>query len=91
MTMNAVQQEDIFASVCDVLREVLHLPHGTITPDDELDLLENADSVHLMQAVSELERRYDVEFADAAIRDAHTVADLTEMIADELAAGGGAS
>jgi acyl carrier protein len=91
MTMNVAHQEDIFASVCDVLREVLHLSDETITPDDELDLLENADSVRLMQTVSELERRYDVEFADAAIRDAHTVADLTELIAAELAAGGGAA
>jgi acyl carrier protein len=91
MTMNVVHQEDIFASVCDVLREVLHLRDETITPDDELDLLENADSVRLMQAVSQLERRFDVEFADDAIRDARTVADLTGLIAAELAAGGGAA
>jgi acyl carrier protein len=91
MTMNVAHQEDLFASVCDVLREVLHLGDETITPDDELDLLENADSVRLMQTVSELERHFDVEFADAAIRDARTVADLTELIAAELAAGGGAA
>jgi acyl carrier protein len=91
MTMNAVHQEEIFASVCDVLREVLHLADETITPDDELDLLENADSVRLMQAVSQLERRFDVEFADDAIRDARTVTDLTELISAELAAGGGAA
>jgi acyl carrier protein len=91
MTTNLAQQEEIFAGVCDVLREVLHLGDETITPDDELDLLENADSVRLMQTVSQLERRFDVEVADDAIRDARTVADLTELIAAELAAGGGAS
>jgi acyl carrier protein len=91
MTTNVVQQEDIFAGVCDVLREVLHLGDETLTPDDELDLLENADSVRLMQTVSQLERRFDVEVADDAIRDARTVGDLTELIAAELAAGGEAS
>jgi acyl carrier protein len=91
MTTNVVQQEDIFAGVCHVLREVLHLGDETLTPDDELDLLENADSVRLMQTVSQLERRFDVEVADDAIRDARTVGDLTELIAAELAAGGGAS
>src|SRR5260370_739129 len=88
MTTNIAQQEDIFANVCDVLREVLHLGDGTITPDDELDLLENADSERLMQTVTQLDRRFVVESAANAIAAARTVAVLTDRRAADIGVAG---
>ena len=42
-----------------------------------------------MRAVNALERRFDVELDDNAIRKAETVADLVRLVQDELASTGG--
>lgn len=80
------------ADTLDAVREALseHLPLGKdqIGPDARLDLLDGADSVRLMRAVSALERRFDVELDDNAIRKAETPADLAQLIQDELASTG---
>lgn len=75
-------------AVRETLNGVLGTSKEPIDPQDYLDLLPNADSVRLMRAVSNLERRYDVEFDDTAIRDAETVADLVALVEDTLAQAG---
>jgi acyl carrier protein len=85
------------AAALDAVREALgqqlRLEKDQIEAEERLDLLPNADSVRLMRAVSALERRFDVELDDNAIRNAETVADLARLVSDELAgsvpAGGG--
>jgi acyl carrier protein len=77
------------AAALDAVREALgqqlRLDKDQIEPEERLDLLPNADSVRLMRAVSALERRFDVELDDNAIRNAETVADLARLVSDELA------
>jgi acyl carrier protein len=77
------------AAALDAVREALgqqlRLDKDQIEPEERLDLLPNADSVRLMRAVSVLERRFDVELDDNAIRNAETVADLARLVSDELA------
>jgi acyl carrier protein len=76
------------AAALDAVREALaaqlRLEKDQIDDQERLDLLPNADSVRLMRAVSALERRFDVELDDNAIRNAETVADLARLIEDEL-------
>jgi acyl carrier protein len=78
------------AAALDAVREALgqqlRLEKDQIEAEERLDLLPNADSVRLMRAVSALERRFDVELDDNAIRNAETVADLARLVSDELAA-----
>jgi acyl carrier protein len=75
-------------AVREALAAQLRLEKDQIGEEERLDLLPNADSVRLMRAVSALERRFDVELDDNAIRNAETVADLARLIEDELARGG---
>jgi acyl carrier protein len=75
-------------AVREALAAQLRLDKDQIGEEERLDLLPNADSVRLMRAVSALERRFDVELDDNAIRNAETVADLARLIEDELARGG---
>lgn len=72
-------------AVREALGQQLRLEEDEIEPDERLDLLPNADSVRLMRAVSALERRFDVELDDNAIRKAETVADLARLVEEELA------
>ena len=74
-------------AVREALAAQLRLEKDQIGEEERLDLLPNADSVRLMRAVSALERRFDVELDDSAIRNAETVADLARLIEDELARG----
>jgi acyl carrier protein len=75
---------EAFDAVREALANQLRLEKDQIEPDERLDLLPNADSVRLMRAVSALERRFDVELDDTAIRKAETVADLARLVEDEL-------
>jgi acyl carrier protein len=79
------------AAALDAVREALgqqlRLEKDQIEAEERLDLLPNADSVRLMRAVSALERRFDIELDDNAIRNAETVADLARLVSGELAAG----
>ncbi|MEV7289125.1 acyl carrier protein [Streptomyces sp. NPDC093252] len=66
----------------------LDIPAARIAPSDQLDRLEHADSVRLMEVVARLEDRYDVEFDDDRVRAADTVADLAALVVDALEAEG---
>jgi acyl carrier protein len=76
-------------AVREALSQQLRVDVNQIEPEERLDLLPNADSVRLMRAVSALERRFDVELDDQAIRKAETVADLARLVQEELASVGG--
>ncbi|MET8828886.1 acyl carrier protein [Streptomyces sp. NPDC004610] len=66
------------------LADELDIPAARIAPSDQLDLLERADSVRLMEVVARLENQYDVEFDDDRVRAADTVADLAALVVDTL-------
>ncbi len=89
MTTSNHGQADALDAVREALSQQLRLGKDQIEPEERLDLLPNADSVRLMRAVNALERRFDVELDDNAIRKAETVADLTRLVQDELASTGG--
>jgi acyl carrier protein len=89
VTTNNHQQVGAVDAVREALSQQLRLDQDQIDPEERLDLLPNADSVRLMRAVSALERRFDVELDDHAIRKAETVADLARLIDEELACAGG--
>ncbi len=89
MTTSNHGQADALDAVREALSQQLRLEKDQIEPEERLDLLPNADSVRLMRAVNALERRFDVELDDNAIRKAETVADLTRLVQDELARTGG--
>ncbi len=89
MTTSNHGQADALDAVREALSQQLRLGKDQIEPEERLDLLPNADSVRLMRAVNALERRFDVELDDNAIRKAETVADLTRLVQDELARTGG--
>jgi acyl carrier protein len=76
-------------AVREALSQQLRIDIAQIDPEERLDLLPNADSVRLMRAVSTLERAFDIELDDLAIRKAETVADLARLIQEELASAGG--
>jgi acyl carrier protein len=84
MTMNAPDSDTTLEAVCAALRAELHLSTEPIESDDRLDLLPNADSVRLMRTVSRLERHFDIELDDTAIRKAETVSDLVQLVRDGL-------
>ena len=84
MTTTNHQHATALDAVREALAEQLRLEKDQIDEGERLDLLPNADSVRLMRAVSALERRFDVELDDTAIRDAETVADLARLVQDEL-------
>jgi acyl carrier protein len=89
MTTSNHEQADALDAVREALSQQLRLGKDQIEPEERLDLLPNADSVRLMRAVNALERRFDVELDDNAIRKAETVADLARLVQDELASTGG--
>ncbi len=72
---------DVADQVRASLRAELQLP-ATQDLDEgvEFDRLPAADSVRLMRVVADLERIYDVEFDDNAIRDATTIGDLVALV-----------
>ncbi len=80
MTDNTPDSDTTVEAVRAALRAELHLSTEPIELDDRLDLLPNADSVRLMRTVSTLERRFDIELDDAAIRKAETVGDLVNLL-----------
>lgn len=82
---NDLNNSAVLEAVSEVLRTELRLGPEPISADDRLDLLPNADSVRLMRAVSNLERRLGVEMDDDAIREAQTVAELVELLQSALA------
>ena len=83
------EQAGAMDAVREALSRQLRIAVDQVEPDERLDLLPNADSVRLMRAVSALERRFDIELDDQAIRSAETVADLARLIQEELASAGG--
>jgi acyl carrier protein len=89
MTTTSYGQAGAVDAVREALSKQLRLDVDQIEPEERLDLLPNADSVRLMRAVSALERRFDVELDDHAIRKAETVADLARLLHEELASAGG--
>jgi acyl carrier protein len=89
MTTTNHGQADALDAVREALSQQLRLGKDQIEPEERLDLLPNADSVRLMRAVNALERRFDVELDDNAIRKAETVTDLARLVQDELASTGG--
>ena len=77
---------NLLDTVRAVLRTELQIPDDEpIETRDALDLLPNSDSVRLMRAMSALERTFDIELDDNAIRAAHTVGDVVELVRDEVA------
>lgn len=82
------QHADVIDAVKQTLSTQLGIPGESIDLDDSLDLLPNADSVRLMRSVSALERQFNIELDDEAIRDAKTVADLTRLLSAELVGTG---
>jgi acyl carrier protein len=89
VTISNYEQTDAVDAVREALGRQLRLDTDQIDPEERLDLLPGADSVRLMKAVGALERRFDVELDDHAIRKAETVADLARLIQEELASAGG--
>jgi acyl carrier protein len=89
--MSIINREQAGAvdAVREALSEQLRITVDQVEPQERLDLLPNADSVRLMQAVSKLERRFDIELDDDDIMKAETVADLARLIEEELANAGG--
>ena len=88
MTTSNHAQAGAVDAVREALSQQLRLDKDQIEPGERLDLLPHADSVRLMRAVSALERRFDIELDDYAIRKAETVADLARLIDEELATVG---
>lgn len=76
----AADKQEALAIVCERLRGELRLGGADLAEDDKLDLLPGADSVRLMRVVADLERRFDVEFDDEAIRAAETVGDMARLL-----------
>ena len=89
MSITNHEQAGAVDAVREALAKHLRIAADQIELEERLDLLPNADSVRLMRAVSTLERRFDIELDDHAIRDAETVADLARLIQEELASAGG--
>jgi acyl carrier protein len=83
------EQAGAIDAVRMALSRHLRIAVDQVEPQERLDLLPNADSVRLMRAVSALERQFDIELDDHAIRSAETVADLARLIQEELATAGG--
>jgi acyl carrier protein len=83
--MPPFDSDAILDAVRDELRKALAFGDDQVNPDDQLDMLPNADSIRLMRTVSALERRFDVELDDDEIRNALTVADLVRVVGDATA------
>ena len=83
--MPPFDSDAILDAVRDELSKALAFGDAQVNPDDQLDLLPNADSILLMRTVSALERRFDVELDDDEIRNALTVADLVRVVGDATA------
>ncbi|GAB2724431.1 acyl carrier protein [Nocardia thraciensis] len=76
----------VLNSVRTQLRNELNLDGDALAESEKLDLLPGADSVRLMRVTAALEREYDVEADDAAIRAADTIGDMVEFLLAALTA-----
>ncbi|MFF0488649.1 acyl carrier protein [Nocardia sp. NPDC004068] len=86
--MRTSSTDEVFTVVCTTLRGALHLERESIDADDELEQLPNANSINLVRAIGTLERHYDIELDNRAVRDLKTVAGLVELIRNALAEEG---
>lgn len=71
------------AATAALLRQRMRLAEAfPIAAEDPLDLLPGADSVRLMQVISDLEDQYTVELDDHRVQRARTVGGLAELVVE---------
>ena len=73
---------DTLKTICDVICTRFDLTEGSLGEDTTWEEI-GADSIDLVDLISELEERFDVSIPDEAIDDLRTVGDIARLI-DEL-------
>lgn len=67
-------------AVMEALRSELRLGDHLLEPGDQVDLLPGADSVRLVRVLALLERQFDVELEDEAVRSADTIGEIASLL-----------
>ncbi|MBR6313243.1 MAG: acyl carrier protein [Clostridia bacterium] len=70
---------DTFEQICGIIAERFELTETTLTQETAWEEI-GADSIDLVDLISELEEKFSVSIPDEAIDDLRTVGDLAQLI-----------
>lgn len=73
---------DTFEMICDIISTRFELTETSLTQDTTWEEI-GADSIDLVDLISELEEKFNVSIPDEAIDDLRTIGDVAKLI-DEL-------
>lgn len=73
---------DTFDRICDIISARFELTETSLTQDTTWEEI-GADSIDLVDLISELEEKFNVSIPDEAIDDLRTIGDVAKLI-DEL-------
>ncbi|MBO4928123.1 MAG: acyl carrier protein [Clostridiales bacterium] len=74
------EKEDIFATLANMLSELLNMPKDSFSEDTMIFEELPMDSLQLYELVVDLEARYDIRIPDEAIEKVTTIGDVVNMI-----------
>ncbi|MCH3922883.1 acyl carrier protein [Limosilactobacillus sp.] len=78
-------KEEIFNTVKSISADELDIPAEKITMDTNIQNDLNADSLDVFEIMNELEDKFDIELDDDDVQ-LHTIADVVDFVASQLAA-----
>ena len=81
---------EVSADIRDRLGKVFRIDPESIGSDDVLRDLPGADSVHVLQVVSQIEQQWGIEFEDEEIFGRLSFDELVRLVCAHLAADGDA-
>ncbi len=70
----------VFDKVCEMIADVLQLDPSTITPDSDISGQLEADSLDIIEIVTNLEDEYGIHFPDEELANMKKVSDLVDYI-----------
>ena len=70
---------DTFEKICAIIAERFELTEDSLAQDTTWEEI-GADSIDLVDLISELEETFQISIPDEAIDDLRTVGDLTQLI-----------
>lgn len=76
------KKEDVFATLTDMLSELLDMPKKDFQMDTEIFEELPLDSLQLYELVVDLEARYGIRIPDEAIEKVTTIGDVVEMVSE---------
>lgn len=83
-----MRSSDIIQDLQPVFSDVLDLPDLSLTAESNANNVEGWDSLAHINLVVAIEKRYNIKFALAELRNLHNLGEMADLIVKKMSLGG---